>query len=121
MARLVSCSRCGRVHELGKCSKKRKTYGRTQEQIFRSKQAWQDTAELVRERDRNMCQACLHATPPRFVTQNLQVHHIVPLKADPTRGLDMDNCITLCKGCHEDAESGVIPAATLYAWIKTNE
>jgi hypothetical protein len=41
----------------------------------------------------NFCQAC-------GSKKSLQVHHIVPFSVDPSKELDKDNLITLCKSCH---------------------
>lgn len=115
---LRSCPRCGRVHEPGACERPRKATARTREQRFRSTAAWQALAELVRERDLNMCVACRHASPPSFVTQGLEVHHIVPLRADWSLRLVEENCATLCVPCHKLAEAGIITAAQLREWIE---
>lgn len=45
------------------------------------------------------CEACGHAT-----LSQLQVHHIIPIKSNKSRYLDLDNLITLCNhhgnNCH---------------------
>ena len=89
---LISCSRCGRVHERGKCpkAKPRGDAPRTPAQRFRS-------------------------------TARLSVHHIVPLAADFDRRDDPANLITLCDACHELAESGGIPAEALEEWARDAE
>lgn len=46
-------------------------------------------------------------------TDELSVHHIIPLNEDFNRRLDEDNLITLCSRHHEDAEAGKISRATL--------
>ena len=77
---LVSCSRCGRVHERGACPVKRRAEAaRTEQRRFRSSQAWTDMSRRVRERDRWLCAACAHAEPPRYVSARLSVHHIDPV------------------------------------------
>lgn len=120
---LISCSRCGRVHERGKCSKARPKgpSPRTQAQKFRSTARWTELSRRVRERDCHLCQACLRADPPRYVNARLSVHHIVPLSADFDRRDDPLNCITLCDACHELAESGAIPAEVLAGWAREAE
>ena len=32
--------------------------------------------------------------------KKLTIHHIVPVSIDPSKELDEDNCIALCKTCH---------------------
>lgn len=114
---LRSCPRCGRIHEPGRCSRPRERGRRTREQAFRSTGAWQALAEAVRERDLNTCIACRHASPPSIVTQGLEVHHIVPLRADWSLRLVEENCATLCVPCHKLAEAGEITAEQLREWI----
>lgn len=117
---LVSCPRCGRVHERGRCPLARHTYDkakRTDEQRFRSTAAWQRLASWAKERDRHLCLACLHADPPRLTSSGLSSHHIVPLREDWDRRLDPDNVATLCPYHHELAEAGEISAGELSAWV----
>lgn len=120
---LISCSRCGRVHERGKCpkAKPRGEAPRTSAQRFRSTARWTELSRRVRERDSYLCQACLREDPPRYTTARLSVHHIVPLAADFDRRDDPANLITLCDACHELAESGAIPAEVLAGWAREAE
>lgn len=111
---LVMCGRCGKVHEKGACSIKRKAKTeRTEERRFRSTQAWTDMSRLVRSRDRYLCARCASSSPPRYVTSRLSVHHIVPVASGWSLRLDPSNLITLCPACHELAEAGEIPASEL--------
>lgn len=48
---LRSCSRCGRIHEAGKCSVKRRITETTRERRFRSINAWTNKSREIRERD----------------------------------------------------------------------
>lgn len=117
---LVSCPRCGRVHERGRCPLARQPYDsskRTDEQRFRSTSAWQKLASWTKDRDRRLCLACLHEDPPRLTTSGLSSHHIVPIKENWDERLDPDNVVTLCPLHHELAESGEIPADRLAAWV----
>lgn len=117
---LVSCPRCGRVHERGRCPLARQPYDsskRTDEQRFRSTSAWQKLASWTKGRDRHLCLACLHEDPPRLTTSGLSSHHIVPIKESWDERLDPDNVVTLCPLHHELAESGEIPADRLAAWV----
>lgn len=120
---LISCSRCGRVHERGNCPKARpKAFApRTPAQKFRSTARWTELSRRVRERDSYLCQACLRDDPPRYTTARLSVHHIVPIAADFDRRDDPANLITLCDACHELAESGEIPAEALEEWARDAE
>lgn len=49
------------------------------------------------------------------MTEGLSVHHIVPLEEDFELRNDMDNLVTLCSRCHEDAENGRVPRGYLRA------
>lgn len=116
---LRSCPRCGKIHEKGKCdiTRKRNPGTRTPEQAFRSSSRWQRCAEYVRERDRNLCAACIHEQPSRYNDSNLSVHHVIPLVEDMGKRLDENNCITLCHDHHMMAEQGMIDRSTLFDWI----
>lgn len=48
----------------------------------------------VLDRDNYTCQMCNS-------TRELTVHHIITLKEDITLKHSMDNCITLCRTCHD--------------------
>lgn len=119
---LVSCSRCGRVHERGACPVKRRAEAaRTEQRRFRSSQAWTDASLRVRERDRWLCAACAHAEPPRYVSARLSVHHIDPVAERWEARLDPANLVTLCPACHEAAERGDIPRGRLRSWASEAE
>lgn len=114
---LISCSRCGRIHERGACPVGRPSKKRdTQERSFRSSRWWTQASIETRKRDRFLCAACEHRDPPRYVTERLSVHHIVPLAEDYSLRLDPANLITLCPVCHELAEAGAISRADLHRW-----
>ena len=123
---LKSCAYCGRIHEKKYiCQQKaaadakrasRKKF-RTEQDALRNTNAWKKKSRNIRERDNYMCQACLNGIgflpERRITTNNLQVHHIIPLKKDRNKAFDSDNLITLCEQCHELAEVGIIPTAKL--------
>lgn len=108
---LKSCRYCGRVHKFGcGCPKKpKRSYSDeaprdSAEDKFRNRKSWRRKAEEIKERDLQLCRVCL--AQKRYVFRDLSVHHIVPLREDITLGLVNDNLITLCRRCHEDAETG---------------
>jgi 5-methylcytosine-specific restriction endonuclease McrA len=51
--------------------------------------------QMVFERDDYTCQKC------GVRGSELNCHHIDPVKSNPIESADVDNCITLCKGCHK--------------------
>jgi hypothetical protein len=53
-------------------------------------------SNIVRIRDRFICQLCLNKFPSRLV----QAHHIKPKADYPELAFDADNGICLCKKCH---------------------
>lgn len=115
---LKSCHYCGRIHdskhiclqkkEAQKLRQKKKD---TPETKFRYTKQWKDKRESIRVRDRQVCQLCvrgLHNPERIFETEDLSVHHIVPVAEDWDRRLDDYNLITLCPRHHEMAEKGEV-------------
>lgn len=113
---LRSCPVCGRIHDARVKCRSSLPSERTDAQRFRSSAAWQRKREEIVTRDLGLCQASLREVPPRYVTDGLQVHHIVKIESDFGARLDDDNLITLCGYYHELAESGAIPADVLRRW-----
>ena len=123
---LKSCVYCGRIHDrkhvceqkaahdLKRTSRNRKYSDADQ---LRNTNAWKKKSQHIRIRDKYMCQACLNGIGylegRRITTENLQVHHIIPLKADRNEAFNNENLITLCEQCHELAEQGKIPRKKL--------
>lgn len=118
---LKSCPYCGRIHPRGYlCPKKPAPQKRrkisTEENKFRSKNAWAKKSRAVRKRDGYLCQVCirgLYGAERKYQAEGLEVHHIIPLKNDCNLRLDDENLITLCKNHHEMAEAGIIPTDAL--------
>lgn len=121
-----ACRYCGKIHDFGfVCPKKpkirpkyKKSFG-TKER-FRGKQAWKNKRAEIKARDMNVCRLCLTGkfTPdgkPSIVTDELSVHHIIPLENDYDFRLDNDWLITLCPSCHELAEAGKVSAEYLHS------
>ena len=118
---LKSCPYCGRIHQRNFiCPKKplpqkRKKYA-TEQNRFRSKNVWTKKAKAIKKRDGYLCQVCVRGLfePEKiYQTENLEVHHIIPLKKDYDLRLDNENLITLCEKHHEMAEAGLIRADLL--------
>ena len=58
------------------------------------------------------CQLCirgLYDPERKYETEDLSVHHIIPIAEDWDSRLDNDNLITLCRKHHEQAEASSIP------------
>ena len=113
-----SCHYCGHIHDKGFiCPRKpimKKKYNDVNK--FRNTGAWRRTRTAVKLRDNNLCQACLHrlqGTLTHYTTQDLEVHHIVPLHEDYELRQDHDNLITLCEAHHEMADHSTISREVL--------
>ncbi|WP_419024302.1 HNH endonuclease [Emergencia sp.] len=126
-----SCSYCGRIHPKGYvCQlKPKKDIGqnrkknRSEADRFRSTMQWRRLSERIRERDKHICQACLHGlgSPIRWRPSDpVEVHHIDPMESAFEKKDDEDNLITLCKIHHEEAEAGRIDTGTLKTIAKKN-
>lgn len=117
-----SCKYCGFIHEVGfNCpSKPKRKQKDREEDVFRNTYIWQKKREEIKERDLYLCVACRDENINGKIKYNfddLEVHHIVPLKEDYSLRLENDNLITLCNNHHRDAESGAIKADYLKSLI----
>ena len=123
---LKSCSYCGKVHDTKEtCPKKpiRRKF-ETGQKNFRSKNVWTKKSKQIRERDGFLCQICirnLYKTIKQYNSENLEVHHIVPVKVDYDLRLEGSNLITLCERHHQMAEAGEIPAKVLHQIVQEQE
>lgn len=110
---LKSCQYCGRIHEKNyDCGKKPKRIKRKGDiEKYRSSKQWQNKAEEIKERDNYLCQFCIRemqGTVRRLNSENLSVHHAIPMREDFDKREDNDNLLTTCDVHHEMAESGEI-------------
>lgn len=118
-----SCKYCGGIHNVGyNCDKKPKKNIRRDKFLsdFRSSGAWKQKREHIKRRDNFVCAACLHQLPgtlKKVNTDNLSVHHIIPLSENFSMRIDDKNLITLCDFHHEMAEKGEISADILRGLI----
>ena len=65
-----------------------------------SREVQPELRKLVLERDNWTCQKC-GKSKEEYPELELHCHHIFPLNEDPAGSADIDNCITLCKECHQ--------------------
>lgn len=122
---LRSCKYCGRVHEDTRpCEQKKaaqekrvrlisaREYRRDKASYrFRSSPDWTKRSVQIRERDHYLCLCCaagLKGTIKRYNQEDLEVHHIIPIKEDETLRLEETNLITVCKYHHYLCEIGTI-------------
>ena len=103
---LRSCSKCGRIHDTNFiCTPKAKRkYERSEENSLRSKSSWQKKRESIKERSYFLCSVCRDLKD--YSPKDLEVHHIIKLRDDPSLFLDDSNLIALCLPHHEDADRG---------------
>ncbi|MCF8012495.1 MAG: HNH endonuclease [Clostridiales bacterium] len=66
--------------------------------------------KLVFDRDNYICQKC--GTHKDELQVSIHCHHIKPKSKNVIEANDIDNCITLCKDCHEDVHK--LPGCTNY-------
>lgn len=99
-----ACGRCGRIHPHGYHCTAGQIYRRTDERKLRNTNKWHKKSEEIREEAQYLCEVC--RAEGRYTYNNLEVHHITPLKEDETKLLDNDNLICLCADCHKRAEKG---------------
>ena len=118
---LKACSYCGRIHDSkDMCTQKEQKIRERQSQRtnrnkkvydFHRSHKWKQKSMDVRERDEFCCQVCIWGrfrSQCGFETENISVHHIVPIAEEWDRRLDDENLITLCSKHHEMAERGEI-------------
>jgi 5-methylcytosine-specific restriction protein A len=89
-------SRCQNCHPHYLKRKPRGTHHNTPQRQhttrFYTSTAWRKTRTTARNRDQQ-CTNC-------GTTNNLTVHHIIPIKQAPHLALHLDNLTTLCRSCH---------------------
>ena len=119
---LRSCAVCGGIHQEDQMCKrqedqmcKRKYKKDSRAYHFRNSNKWILKREEIKKRDKYLCQVCLKYG--RFIYQDVQVHHIIPINKDYDKRLDSNNLITLCTLHHKDAERGIISVEELHSLI----
>lgn len=116
---LKSCSKCGKIHPRGyKCSAGR-IYNKTSDDKLRSKYAWTKKAKQIKEDANGLCEVCKALGVYNY--DNLEVHHITKLRADPNGLLDDDNLIALCVYHHKQADDGELDADYLRELVKVRQ
>ncbi|MCR1821990.1 HNH endonuclease [Terrisporobacter sp. DSM 29186] len=103
---------------------KNNKYKTSEADKFRWTRSWQKKRDDIRRRDKHLCQICirkLYNTINKYNYNNLEVHHIVPIKESYDLRLEDTNLITLCEYHHELAEQGTIPRDELLSIVKAQE
>lgn len=123
---LRACQYCGRIHDSKLiCSKKPKKQRQiTETDKFRWTSNWQRKREEIKKRDLYLCQICkreLYNTKTKYNTEDLEVHHNIPINEEYNKRLDNDNLLTVCHYHHELCESGEIPREEVQRIINEQE
>ena len=101
-----SCSICGCIHPTGQGCKRKRIYTNTRERELRATYSWTEKSKEIRERAQHLCEVCRDHNV--FVYNNLEVHHITPIREDESLYLNNENLICLCPECHTKADQGEI-------------
>lgn len=78
---------------------------KTTEQALRRRSSWTNKSREIRERSLYLCAVCKDKGSASF-DEDIEVHHIVKLRDDPSGLLDDDNLICLCVMHHKQADRG---------------
>lgn len=123
---LKSCQYCGRIHDSKyicekRASRKKQT---TEADKFRWTSKWQKKRDEIKKRDLYLCQICireLYNTVTKYNTEDLSVHHNIPINEDYNKRLDNNNLLTVCSYHHEMCEDGEIPREEVQIIIDEQE
>jgi 5-methylcytosine-specific restriction protein A len=108
------CSRCNKIIDYGNtyCDKCQEIADRNKKdsvkyyntnvrdkesQSFYNSKAWKNIVKVVKSRQHGLCLMCLESNSISYYNV---IHHIVELKEDKDKALDINNLICLCSSCH---------------------
>lgn len=94
------CSICKPKMDQVKKEKNRKydDYVREEKTVkFYISREWKRVRQAALVRDHHLCQECLKHN---IIKSAEIVHHIIEIKVDWNRRLDITNCESVCKSCH---------------------
>lgn len=116
-----TCGRCGLLHDHKYTCRKgveRSKY-KTSEDKLRNTYQWHATAKWVKKESNYLCAVCLdHGV---YSYDGLEVHHIIKIKDDASKLLDINNLICLCRYHHMLADSGDLDKNYLFNLVKKRE
>ena len=123
---LRSCSYCGRIHDSKYiCPNKPQRRNQTTEaDRFRWTSIWQNKREEIKQRDLYLCQICireLYNTVYKYNTEELEVHHNIPINEDYDKRLENNNLLTVCDRHHKMCDRGEIPREEVQNIIEEQE
>ena len=76
---------------------------RKYDKFYKSKE-WSKIRQVAIARDNALCKDCLENNT---ITPYNTVHHIVPIKDDWNKRLDINNLICLCESCHQKSHNSM--------------
>jgi 5-methylcytosine-specific restriction protein A len=94
------CSTCAPIKKAEKAEHNRKYDQKVRAphlvNFYHSK-AWKTVRQFVLVRDNHLCQECLKENQ---ITTATIVHHKVEIRDDFSKAHSPDNCVSVCKSCH---------------------
>ena len=116
---MKACSRCGKIHPYNVKCNVGKLYLGGEERKLRAKACWHRKSEEIRENAQYLCEVC--RDQGIYTYDNLEVHHIEPLRIAPDLLLDNSNLICLCSFHHKMADRGELSKEYLQKLVKQRE
>jgi hypothetical protein len=116
---LKSCKHCGGIHQENYVCPKKPPSKPTEQSMLRSTHRWGKTREIIRKRDKYLCQVCLQNGV--YNCDGIEVHHAVKIDKNPELAFEPTNLITLCREHHRQADEGEIPFETIKEIIDEQE
>lgn len=77
------------------------------QEFYRSK-AWKELRNLAFNRDKGLCQSCLKQE--HYRTADV-VHHIIEIKSDWEKRLELNNLESICHKCHNKVHKKTPPGS----------
>ena len=93
---------------------------KTTEQALRRRSSWTNKSRDIRERSLYLCAVCQDQGKAR-AEDDIEVHHIIKLKDDPSGLLNDDNLICLCIYHHKQADRGDLSIDYLRELVKKRD
>lgn len=101
---LITCGKCGRIHERSfRCTPDR-IYKKTDAEKRRSGRRWYNKANQIKEDAHGLCELC--KAEGVFNYKDIEVHHIIKVNEDDNEIFEDDNLICLCRYHHRKADKG---------------
>jgi 5-methylcytosine-specific restriction enzyme A len=95
------CEEHKRSRESAKKKRAKKSIYHNENKPFYNSTVWRSMRTFIYERERGCCQRC-----GRFVFgKDANVHHVIPIKKNPTLRLEPNNLKLLCPRCHMEEEN----------------